>query len=388
MIKLYYLYGHGGSSNHGCEALVRSTCEILFPARSILLSHSPKEDFMYNLESCCDVVQTAKICRMGMVLKFLKAYLLLKLRHNFKPMDKASYESKLALAKRGDIALSIGGDNYCYGYESSRIFSEYRNILNKHGVKTVLWGCSVEPGMIDKKMRKDLSRYDLITARESITYEALKPINPNTVLAPDPAFTLKRQPGNYPQGLGNKPYIGINVSPLIQGREATPNITIENYRTLIRHILSTTDRDIALIPHVIWEHNDDRIPLRQLYEEFQDSGRVYLVEDQNCMQLKDIISGCEFFVGARTHATIAAYSTCVPTLVVGYSVKARGIAKDLFGTEEGYVLPVQQLREKEDLSNAFSQLYERKSEIKEHLDGMMPGYIHGIIIAKEAVEKL
>lgn len=388
MRKCYYLYGHGGSGNHGCEALVRSTCQILSPTRSALLSNGPKEDVRYGLESCCDLVQTAKIRRVGIFIKFMKAYLLLKLHHNFKPMDKVSYESKLALATRGDIALSIGGDNYCYGSESSLIFSEYHRILKKQRVKTVLWGCSVEPGMIDKKMREDLSRYDLITARESITYEALKPINPNTILAPDPAFTLKREKGNFPMGLGNKPYIGINVSPLIQWREAVENITMENYRALIQRILSQTDRDIALIPHVVWDGNDDRIPLGQLYEEFQDSGRVYLVEDQNCMQLKDIISGCEFFIGARTHATIAAYSTCVPTLVVGYSVKARGIAKDLFGTEEGYVLPVQQLREKENLSHAFSKLYERKSEIKEHLLGMMPAYIQNIRLAKDAVEKL
>ncbi len=52
----------------------------------------------------------------------------------------------------------------------------------------------------------------------------------------------------------------------------------------------------------------------------------------------------------RTHATIAAYSTGVPTLVVGYSVKARGIARDLFGTEDGYVLPVQQLKESDELT--------------------------------------
>lgn len=64
------------------------------------------------------------------------------------------------------------------------------------------------------------------------------------------------------------------------------------------------------------------------------------------------------FIGARTHATIAAYSSCVPTLVVGYSIKARGIAKDLFGTDEGYVLPVQALAKKEDLVNAFDWLYQ------------------------------
>lgn len=388
MSKRYYLYGHGGSGNHGCEALVRSTCKILHPARSVLLSHGPKEDVKYGLESCCDVVQTAKIRGVGMVFKFLKAYLQLKLRHDFRPMDKLSYERKLALAKRGDVALSIGGDNYCYGHESSLIFSEYRRLLQKRGVKTVLWGCSVEPSLIDEALREDLAHYDQIVARETISFEALRKISPSTILAPDPAFTLDRQPGVFPNGLGLRPYIGINVSPLVQSLEGEGDVTMENYRTLLHTILDTTDRDIALIPHVVWEYNDDRVPLEQLFDEFRHTGRVYLVEDQNCMQLKDIISGCEFFVGARTHSTIAAYSTCVPTLVVGYSVKARGIARDLFGTEEGYVLPVQQLQKKEDLTNAFRALYSRKEEIRKYLTDMMPGYIQGIRSAKEALEKL
>ena len=100
-----------------------------------------------------------------------------------------------------------------------------------------------------------------------------------------------------------------------------------------------------------------------------------MVQDQNCTQLKDIISHCEAFVGARTHATIAAYSTCVPTLVVGYSVKARGIAKDLFGTDENYVLPVQGLKEETDLWNSFQWVYQRRDDIQKHLQEMMPDYI-------------
>ena len=51
-----------------------------------------------------------------------------------------------------------------------------------------------------------------------------------------------------------------------------------------------------------------------------------MIQDDNCMVIKGYISRCELFIGARTHATIAAYSTGVPTLVLGYSVKARGIA--------------------------------------------------------------
>lgn len=37
------LYPHGGSGNHGCEAIVRSTCKIT-QADITLFSASPEED--------------------------------------------------------------------------------------------------------------------------------------------------------------------------------------------------------------------------------------------------------------------------------------------------------------------------------------------------------
>lgn len=127
--------------------------------------------------------------------------------------------------------------------------------------------------------------------------------------------------------------VGINVSPLIIEREGCNGMTMQNYEMLIEHILATSDMSVALIPHVVWSHNDDRKPLLLLYNKFRDTGRIYLQEDCNACELKSVISRCRFMVVARTHASIAAYSTGVPTLVVGYSVKAHGIAKDLFGTD-------------------------------------------------------
>lgn len=386
MEKHIFMYAHGGSANHGCEAIVRSTVKVLNSTGYRLLSRDPSQDEKYGIDAACDLITEPVELLRGSSIRFLGAYIMLKVFHKYEPLDKINAERMLASVDEHEIAFSIGGDNYCYS--SADMIMHQHMFLKKRGAKTVLWGCSVEPEVIDEKMRRDLSQYDLITARETITYKTLKGINPNTVLAPDPAFTLERQPGVRPEGLGRKPYIGINISPLIQRLEKSENITMENYQELLRYILETTDREVALIPHVIWTKNDDRIPLQRLYEEFKSTGRVYMVEDQNCMQLKDIISECEFFIGARTHATIAAYSTCVPTLVVGYSVKARGIARDLFGSEEGYVLPVQELKEKKDLVNAFANLYGRKDEIGEHLRTMMPEYIRGVDLAREAVEKL
>ena len=163
---------------------------------------------------------------------------------------------------------------------------------------------------------------------------------------------------------------------------------MESYKTLICFILERTDMQIALIPHVVWERNDDRKPIRELYEAFRDTGRVVMISDGTCQELKGDIGRCRFFVGARTHATIAAYSSCVPTLVVGYSVKARGIARDLFGQEENYVLPVQSLKRPDELAESFSWLLSHEKTVKGRLMEIMPGYQKRAFGTGEEVDRL
>lgn len=366
------MYPHSGSGNHGCEAIVRTTSSMFSNDQLTLYSEAVEEDFRYLGKDLLKIVSSHKNIKRFSV-EYCKALFQNKLLHNGDAFDALYFSPVISDCDEDAILLSIGGDNYCYG-DNGHIYLVNR-YARARGAKTVLWGCSVEPKDITPRMEKDLKAYDLIVARESVTYEALKKLNPNTVLYADPAFTLPVGEGKFPEGLGERPYIGINVSPMIQSKEAQPGITMANYKELIAGILRNTTDDIALIPHVVWSHNDDRKPLRELYEMFRHTGRVYLVEDQNCMQLKDIISHCRIFVGARTHATIAAYSTCLPTLVVGYSVKARGIARDLFGTEEHYVLPVQSLRETDDLLKAYFRIAEKETEIREHLQTIMPDYI-------------
>ena len=100
-----------------------------------------------------------------------------------------------------------------------------------------------------------------------------------------------------------------------------------------------------------------------------------MIEDNDCKKLKGYISQCSLFIGARTHATIAAYSSCVPTLVIGYSVKSKGIATDLFGTYERFVLPVQELEDSSQLLERFEWLRVKSGDIKEHLNLVIPEYI-------------
>lgn len=368
----YILFPHGGSGNHGCEAIVRTTRKMLEDKRVMLFSNGIEEDKKYIGAELPEVLAPQTPLKRAS-LAYIGALVRTKLLHQTDAYDAVAFSPVISQCDKDTVLLSIGGDNYCYG-DNEHIYLVNRH-ARKRGAKSVLWGCSVEPKDITPKMEADLRAYDLIVARESITYEALKKINPNVVLYPDPAFTLPVGKGIFPGIADKKPYIGINISPMIQGKEKVPGITSRNYQCLIENILGETDCNILLIPHVVWSHNDDRKPLTELYNKYKETGRVYMVQDQNCTQLKDIISHCEMFVGARTHATIAAYSTCVPTLVVGYSVKARGIAKDLFGADENYVLPVQGLKEETDLWNAFQWVYQRREDIRKHLQKRMPDYI-------------
>ena len=69
------------------------------------------------------------------------------------------------------------------------------------------------------------------------------------------------------------------------------------------------------------------------------------------------------------------YSSGIPTLVLGYSVKAKGIARDLFGSEDGMVLPVEKMTEKDCLYRSFLGLMEREEEVRGRLAERMPDYI-------------
>lgn len=381
------LYMHAGSGNHGCEAIVNALCGML-PKPAVLVTNRAAEDGRYSLkELCSEIVQEKSIEKNLLVHAWYYAY-----RKLFRdPESFMRYRYAAVCGKNiRRLNISIGGDNYCYENMLDRLLLANR-MFHSQGAKTMLYGCSIEPKLLKRaEIAEDLRRYDAIVARESITYEALLQagIRENVYLCPDPAFLLETEKLPLPKGWVDGKMVGLNISPMIVDNETKPGITMENYKALIAHILETTDFHVALIPHVVWDSNDDRKPIEELYQVFEKSGRVIKLSDASAPQLKGYIARCRLFIGARTHATIAAYSSCVPTLVVGYSVKALGIAKDLFGTSDGYVLPVQKLEQKEELIGAFEWLKEQEDAIRSRLEQTMPGYKEQAAQAGELIKEM
>lgn len=401
------VYMHAGSGNHGCEAIVNSLCHMI-KEKVKLVSYFGEEDERYSLKELCEI-------RGERRFENHKAAHVLYYGYRKLTGDKESFiryrYGDVFKKEAAPLAISIGGDNYCY----ENMLGDLRlanSAFNRRGTRTVLLGCSIEPELLKRKeIAEDLRKYHTIIARESITYEALKEAFgktskeisektdkgmaeavsggcPEVLCFPDPAFTLMAKELPLPEGFALGNTVGINVSPMIQDNEKKSGVTMENYKELISFIIQNTDMQIALIPHVVWERNDDREPLHELYRAFADTGRVVEIGDGGCEELKGFIGRCRFFVGARTHATIAAYSMGVPTLVAGYSVKARGIARDLFGTEENYVLPVQSLEKKDDLTKGFRWLLSHEKEVREKLGEVMPGYKERALETGKEVDRL
>lgn len=386
-MKKYILYSHAGSNNHGCEALLRTTVATIDEVECVY-SGNVQADEKYGLAGIVSLKADKGSVSEG-TLKDIVYSIKYKLFKDDKLYFRKLYRKFIQEIKPNKVYLSIGGDNYCYH------FSEWLEVLNteinKKGSKSVLWGCSINADELENTaVVADLERYSLITVRESLTYELLKQklSNPRIEYVPDTAFLLPTSKVALPNGFIEGKTIGVNVSSVILENSQNKTEVLNGFVELVNHIIEATDYQIALIPHVVIPGNDDREILRMIYDRCEDQSRMILVEDANCTVLKGYIARCNMFIGARTHATIAAYSSLIPTLVIGYSVKSLGIAKDLFGTNENYVLPVQSIINGHELIKSFDWLNENQDLIKEKLKRIMPDYIERIKKVRRYLEDL
>lgn len=392
--KRTIMYAHGSAYNHGCEAIVRSTVDLLSLRKenALLFSNNIQGDLDYKLD---DIVTVEPINETPVEHNSPLGIIYRACSHLYSDHEKMYYrffgKKKFEyMYNHGKIALSIGGDNYCYDDVTRKELASRNYWLNKKGTRTVLWGATLSEKGLSPDVIEDLNRYSLICVRESYSLELLKKYSVKTkvVLSPDPAFALKPEETKWENR--NKQIIGINISPFVFSCSKN-DMGLQNYIAMIKWILSETDFDIALIPHVVFPNtnNDDVLFANKLKNYFLDEPRVFVVNDgYNCCQLKSLISKCKLFVGARTHATIAAYSTGVPTLVVGYSEKSIGIAKDLFGTAEGYVCSVQNMEKETQLLNDFKNLLNNEQNVKRFLKDRIPIYVAGHKHCVDAVNEL
>ena len=350
--------GQTSFHNKGCQALIYTTTQILkgtFPDASFtVFSWEPEYDEQHfdNDSIECHFhehrFQVGEFSRRNRFWFFLNYYLgvgtdrILWVKPSF-------YEA----IKTCDLLVVSGGDVLAdYGDESIKhcFFPVAVAIALKKPVYIFAQSISQYKSVeMLKFARFYLNKVSLITVRERLSFDYLKNIGIKAPLhlTADPAFTLMPcsdsrlseivQTEHLPDT--NSPIIGLSVS---ETATRWSDSSHENFTNMMAEacnkMIDKYKAKIVFVPHVGYPDdpaNDDRVVGKAIKSLMVNKQDAFLIEgDYSCEELKAVIGRCALFIGARTHATIAAASMLVPTIAIAYSIKAFGIMEDVLDKEK------------------------------------------------------
>jgi len=175
------------------------------------------------------------------------------------------------------------------------------------------------------------------------------------------------------------PLVGLNVSGLLfMGGYTRDNMfgLRADYRQFSRDVIQLLvekGSTVLLVPHVFGkEAETDTSACEQIYEELKDKypGRLALLRGQyNQHEIKYVIGKCDFLIGARMHACIAAVSQSIPAVCVAYSDKFTGVMGAI--GVDSIVADARKLDERELLKFIETSL-DGRAAIRERLSRQMP----------------
>jgi len=178
------------------------------------------------------------------------------------------------------------------------------------------------------------------------------------------------------------PIIGINVSGLLYiGGYTRDNMfgLKSDYRDvvklLIAKIIKTYNVHVMLVPHVFGaadNRESDVAACKEVFCQIEEGARsqVHVIDQQyNHHETKAIIGRCQFFMGSRMHACIAALSQAIPAVALAYSKKFVGVYRSI--SLEELVIDLRSYNVDSVIRECI-QLYEKRMKISKHLRDRLP----------------
>jgi len=245
-----------------------------------------------------------------------------------------------ATAWRSDMVIDIGaGDSFAdiYGGRRLRRMFVLKYLTHLAGTPLVMAPQTVGP------FRKPLSRFlarlsmrlcAVVATRDRLSTGCVREmgIKGEVIEASDVALRLPFTP---PAPRSDGPVkVGLNISGLLMNGGYTGKnefgLTMDYpglVRDIIRHF-QAQGCEVHLVPHVIvaggaMAMEDDARASQALLPEFP--GLVLAPSFATPSEAKTYIAGMDFFMGARMHACIAAFSSGVPVVPMAYSRKFEGL---------------------------------------------------------------
>jgi colanic acid/amylovoran biosynthesis protein len=266
------------------------------------------------------------------------------------------YNSRLkAIAKADFIGDIRGGDSFSdiYGVRGFLLGSIPSIITLLIGKRLVLLPQTYGPykSRISRKIARYILSYaHIILSRDRESIDLVKDIlgkkshSKQIIFCPDVAFALDSiapKDGVIQPFLNTgspTPVVGFNINGLLYNGGYTRNNMFNlrmDYKLFVHKlsetILKKTNANLLLIPHTFAAHGHVESDADACAEVFTALAPVYkgriqmIVGEYDQHAIKGIIGCCDFFIGSRMHACIAALSQKIPTAAVAYSKKFKGV---------------------------------------------------------------
>lgn len=364
------------NGNRGCVALSLSTLYII---DKILNGRNIPHAF-YLPQSGYDKKEEHTIKAGKVNLKFISLMDItpLSIKQQIKNIAKyKEYQATKEAYQEADFILDIGqGDSFADIYGKRRfdwIFSQYR-LGMKYKKPYCILPQTIGPfkdASIRTQACKGISYAKCVMARDKQSYDYVKELLPDKSVTEiiDVAFFM---PFNRKEFNKDFIHVGLNVSALLwhggytRDNQFGLNVDYPSViRSIIDYFLKQANVKVHLIPHVVGGERhveNDYAVSYDLFEEYNHPNLILSPLFLDPISAKSYIAGMDFFMGARMHSTIAAFSSEVPVFPMAYSRKFNGLFTD---TLQYPYMADMKVQSEAEILDGIKQCYEQKDKLKE-----------------------
>lgn len=248
--------------------------------------------------------------------------------------------------KTSDVIANLYGICFCSDIEKeegylkniAKTLKKFSiNIIGRfYGIKSVK--CTSSYGPIRSRAKTFAAKlstkyiFDVMIAREAESKIQLEKLTKKIILiSPDLAnfWEIKN--------IDNKnKTIGISVSHQIIKQWKSNENYADCMAKTIDYIIQKTDSNIVIIPNEITSKNFDDIDVaNQIYEKIKHKIKANVIDTSkiSSTNLKKTISTCSVLIASRYHSCVAALSSNVPVLVIGWHYKYEELLS-IYGQEK------------------------------------------------------
>lgn len=283
--------------------------------------------------------------------------------------------------RNADYILDIGqGDSFAdiYGKLRFDLINKIHREASKFHKPYCLLPQTIGPfkdPAIKAQAIKAIAGADMVMARDKQSYDYVinnVPQQKNVNEYIDVAFFLPYKQMMYDK---NFIHVGLNISALLWHGGYTQDNQFglkgdyqKTVRNIIDYFLSLPNVKLHLIPHVVGSErhieNDYEVSF-DLRKEYHQQRLVLAPFFLSPVDAKDYISGMDFFMGARMHSTIAAFSSGVSVVPMAYSRKFNGLFIDTLNYNHLVDLKTDA---EVDIMAKIKDAFANRSQLKEEID--------------------